>query len=321
MVKVKYPSVLSYERSIQPSLGLFYGLGPSGSKTPINVSRTKIKGTIAHHQSEKDVEKAIGRPNLQEIESAYLPISADTLSVEYSIVFLNSSLEPIMCNENDYNSKLKELALEYKKAEGYRILAELYFKNIKDGRWLWRNKHMGAPEVKFREHLTDEQIISSIMEALSDCSGKPFILNVEGKIKLAPNQEVFPSQEFEEKDKAKSKDYEVSRVLAKLESGQAYFHSQKIGNAIRTIDTWYNENGGTRAIAIEPYGVDQGLQKAFRKEKNDLYTYLKDIDQLIALCKNGDLSAEKSRVHFVMACLIRGGVYGFGISSKEGQSE
>jgi len=27
---------------------------------------------------------------------------------------------------------------------------------------------------------------------------KPFVLNIAGKIKLAPNQEVFPSQEFEE---------------------------------------------------------------------------------------------------------------------------
>ena len=42
-------------------------------------------------------------------------------------------------------------------------------------------------------------------------------------------------------------------------------HSQKIGNAIRTIDTWYPD--AEFPIAIEPYGAVTTMGRAFRQPK------------------------------------------------------
>jgi CRISPR-associated protein Csy3 len=89
-------------------------------------------------------------------------------------------------------------------------------------------------------------------------------------------------------------------------------HSQKIGNALRTIDTWYPEfdDALIGPIAIEPYGAVTTLGKAFRspKDKADFYTLF----DKFAL---GEKLATKDQEHYVMAVLVRGGV--FGQSGKE----
>ena len=86
-------------------------------------------------------------------------------------------------------------------------------------------------------------------------------------------------------------------------------HSQKVGNAIRTIDTWYKSDAEF-PIPAEPYGAVTNLGVAFRqpKEKLDFYT----------LFDNWVLSDNVPTVeqqHYVISVLIRGGV--FGASGKE----
>ena len=79
----------------------------------------------------------------------------------------------------------------------------------------------------------------------------------------------------------------------------------KIGNAIRTIDTWYSDyNEEERAIAIEPYGAVTNLGRAFRNPKNkeDFFTLF---DKFV---KAEEL--EEEQLHYVMAVLVRGGVFG-----------
>ena len=88
-------------------------------------------------------------------------------------------------------------------------------------------------------------------------------------------------------------------------NGTAAIHSQKIGNALRTIDTWYpgaDENG---PIAVEPYGSVTTQGKAWRqpKAKMDFYTLL---DGWIV----DDKVPPVEQQHFVVATLIRGGVFG-----------
>ena len=86
-------------------------------------------------------------------------------------------------------------------------------------------------------------------------------------------------------------------------------HSQKIGNAIRTIDTWYADEPRF-PIAIEPYGAVTTLGTAFRQSKQQLDFYSL-LDNWIIKGKEPD---EKQK-NYVLAILIRGGV--FGASSKE----
>jgi CRISPR-associated protein Csy3 len=87
-------------------------------------------------------------------------------------------------------------------------------------------------------------------------------------------------------------------------------HSQKIGNALRTIDTWHEEAEVVGAIAIEPYGSVTNRGKAYRppKSKNDFYTLLDNW-----VLKDNVPTIEQQ--HYVIAVLVRGGV--FGASGKD----
>ena len=86
-------------------------------------------------------------------------------------------------------------------------------------------------------------------------------------------------------------------------------HSQKIGNAIRTIDTWYEEDAQF-PISVEPYGSVTSMGTAFRQPTNK-----KDFYRLFDNWVLKDELPELDQQHFVIATLIRGGV--FGASGKD----
>lgn len=91
--------------------------------------------------------------------------------------------------------------------------------------------------------------------------------------------------------------YQVNNVAA--------LHSQKIGNALRTIDTWHPQTEALGAIAVEPYGsvTSRGIACRQPKEKMDFYTLL---DNWVIKGMKPDVGQQ----HYVMAVLIRGGVFG-----------
>ena len=132
------------------------------------------------------------------------------------------------------------------------------------------------------------------------------MLRVEACAYVGLGQEVYPSQELI-LDTGKTK----SKVLYVVDekSQQAGMHSQKIGNAIRTIDTWYSDDP-QMPIAVEPYGAVTTLGTAFRqpKQKMDFYSLF---DNWVLKDKKPEIEQQ----HYVMAVLIRGGV--FGASGKE----
>ena len=126
------------------------------------------------------------------------------------------------------------------------------------------------------------------------------LLQVTAFARAGAGQEVFPSQELI-LDKGKSTKSKTLYTVSNI----AGIHSQKLGNALRTIDTWYPEAGELGPIAVEPYGSVTTQGKAYRqpKDKADFYTLLDSW-----LIKNQTPAAEQQ--HFVMATLIRGGVFG-----------
>ena len=127
------------------------------------------------------------------------------------------------------------------------------------------------------------------------------LLQVTAYARVGAGQEVYPSQELI-LDKASSK---KSKTLYDVQ-GVAGIHSQKIGNALRTIDTWYpNEGDALGPIAVEPYGSVTSQGKAYRqpKQKADFYTLL---DRWVLK----DVVPPVEQQHYVMANLIRGGVFG-----------
>ena len=206
-----------------------------------------------------------------------------------------------------------------------QALAERYAANIANGRWLWRNR-MGAENIRITVSNKNDSItvdnakalpldrfdrpsenVAKIAEWISQgLSGEAFILlNIEARVRTGYGQEVYPSQEFiSDTDSNNKNNPNNKRKVLYQTDGKAGMHSQKIGNAIRTIDTWYAPDAAF-PIAAEPYGTVTTLGTAFRqpKQKNDFYTLFDNW-----VLKDEQPSIEQQ--HYVISVLIRGGVFG-----------
>ena len=214
------------------------------------------------------------------------------------------------------------MAKNYIKQYGFTELAKRYALNIANGRFLWRNR-VGAEKVEvvvtandqpsitfdaFEYSLHDFDTVDSKVQALADqiavaLKGElPYLLlKIEAYALVGKAQEVYPSEELV-LDKGKG---DKSKILYQV-NDVAAMHSQKVGNALRTIDTWYPEfEDKQMAIAIEPYGAVTNLGKAYRtpKEKKDFFT-------LFDKYAVGEKLENAEQEHYVMAVLVRGGVFG-----------
>lgn len=240
------------------------------------------------------------------------------MKVSFSLRVLDGVHTPSACNRKDYQDKFSEIINNYIDEIGFEELAKCYAYNIINGRFLWRNR-VGAREIiihvnhesfenplKFdaydyplKETTTSDEKIAPLVELIEKgLKGEENIfLEVAVYVKLGSLQRVWPSQEMvlEKGDK--------SRHLFALD-GKGAIHCEKIGNAIRTIDNW--QTGSEMPIAIEAYGQVTQRGVAYRSTKNDFKTLI-----------NKWVNDEEITVtdkHFVVAMLIRGGVFSEGES-------
>lgn len=334
--ELKTASVLAFERKLDVSDALLFS-GNWESRTsdnwqPVTIREKSVRGTISNRLKTKDqdpakLDAAIENPNLQTVDVANLPADADTLKVQFTLRVLTGVGEPSACNEAAYREKLLATVKDYVQSTGLSELAKRYAANLANGRFLWRNR-IGAEQVEVRIARLKEgkastewtfnalshslqsfdapegeaaalQELASIIDA--GLSGNEHVLlQVVAFVRMGSGQEVFPSQELI-LDKGSSK---KSKTLYEV-SGIAAMHSQKIGNALRTIDTWYEEAAENGPIAVEPYGSVTTQGKAYRqpKQKMDFYNLL---DGWVLKDKEPELEQQ----HFVIATLIRGGVFG-----------
>lgn len=327
---LKTASVLAFERSLDISDATFFQINSANKESkpiPVKITEKSVRGTISNRlknaiaNDPAKLDAEIEKANLQKVDSASLNEDCDTLIVKWSCKVLPFTGTPNVCNNQDYQRALLAAVTDYLNEQGVAELAKRYATNITNARWLWRNR-VGAESigvsVKYaNETLTfDAQSMSLknfeannadltklAKQIEKGLSGDEFvILYIEAKANMGYGQEVYPSQELV-LDTGKTKSKELYKI-----NGKAGMHSQKVSNAIRTIDDWYKE--AEFPIAIEPYGAVTTLGTAFRqpKQKMDFYT----------LFDNWVLKGEKPAVeqqHYVMGVLIRGGV--FGASSKE----
>lgn len=336
---LKTASVLAFERKLDPSDALFSAgkwddRGTGEKWASITVREKSVRGTISNRLSTKDQDPAkldasIQSPNLQTVDVATLPNDADTLRVRFTLRILGGAGTPSACNNADYQIKLQSTVQQYAEEVGFAELARRYASNLANGRFLWRNR-MGAEEieVQVRQLAQGETAQSWTFDALGfslrgfdvdspalgelakvieqGLSGQAHaLLEIVAYVRVGDGQEVYPSQELilDRGDKKGQK----SKTLY-LVGDVAGIHSQKIGNALRTIDTWYpadEENGNIGPIAVEPYGSVTSQGKAYRqpKQKADFYNLL---DEWVLK----DKAPEAGNQHYVMATLIRGGVFG-----------
>lgn len=323
-------SVLAFEKKLVPSDGYLYGTSweKRTEQTALKLIEKSVRGTISNRlkpavasdplKLNAEVEKA----NLQKVDACALGENQDTLKVSFTLKVLGGVENPSACNNESFLNSYQAAAKNYIEQYGFNELAKRYALNIANARFLWRNR-VGAEKVEVVVTINDQPAITfnalayplnnfdqadEKVQVLADQIAKalkgetPYLLiKVDAYALVGKAQEVYPSEELV-LDKGKGG---KSKILYQV-NDVAAMHSQKIGNALRTIDTWYPEFDEKKmAIAIEPYGAVTNLGKAYRtpKDKKDFFT-------LFDKYALGESLENTEQEHYVMAVLVRGGVFG-----------
>lgn len=326
-------SVLAFEKKLVPSDGLMYGTtweNRNMRAEPLKLQEKSVRGTISNRlkkSEEGKIDAKIESANLQTIDSCALTPDQDTLKLNFTLKILSGVENPSACNHEGFNQTYSDAVTGYIEEYGFSELAHRYAGNLANGRFFWRNR-VGSEEVEVQINVLNKDVskswkfnsldfdiksfdgqssdINELANLIAETlSGKKefLLLEINAFAKVGKSQDVYPSEELVlDKNNSKEKKskilYEVNQVAA--------MHSQKIGNAIRTIDTWYPEfDKHKRPISIDPYGAVTNLGRAYRqpKEKKDFFSLFDDFSQGVKLDTPED-------EHFVMAVLVRGGVFG-----------
>lgn len=328
MKKEANPSVLAFEKKIVPSDGFMYAANWAVRDTeyvPLYLTEKAIRGTFSNvlkNQTDKELDKKMKDPNLQVIDQAALPVGMNTLKVVFTVKFLPGMNIPNACNDYEFGENVRKAGENYMEKYGCKELAHRYATNLAAGKFLWRNR-IGAEcigikvaeenrdsewvfdghDFSLRSFKTTSKSLKALENKIADafCGKIPYLqLTVTANVLVGNGQEVYPSQELVMNKERFSK----SKVLYSV-NGQAAMHSQKIGNAIRQIDTWYPDYNKMKEgpIAVEAYGAVTSIGRAFRpvQDGKDFYT-------LFADWARGRKLPEEDQ-HYVVAMLIRGGVF------------
>ena len=329
MVKktIKTASVLAFERNLANSDAIMLaGNWQQDNWQPVKIQEKAVRGTSSNRlknalvSDPAKLDAEIQKANLQRVDVAALPFNADTLKVSFTLRVLGNLAMPSVCNDQDYQAELSSVINGYIQENGMTELAGRYAHNLANARFLWRNR-VGAEEIEvrvkgkektwsfnawdfdLRTFSTPKGDLAELAHEIEQgLTGESFaFFEIDAFVRLGQGQEVFPSQELILDSNSKK-----SKVLYQVD-GIAAMHSQKIGNALRTIDDWYPEAAEQELgpIAVEPYGSVTSRGKAYRqpKQKVDFYTLL---DNWVT---KGDVPALEQQ-HYVIATLIRGGVFG-----------
>ncbi|MGC9422952.1 type I-F CRISPR-associated protein Csy3, partial [Vibrio sp.] len=321
-----------------PSDGYLFGCQweTKEQATPLALQEKSVRGTISNRlkaavkndpaKLNAEVEKA----NLQRVDACALRQDHDTLKLHFTLKVLGGLAQPSACNNALFKQSYSAAVSQYIAKYGCFELAKRYATNLANARFLWRNR-VGAEDIEVqvkalnkeaeqtwtfdakqfstRHFDHNDQHINSLAERIAKAlasESEHLMLQIDCYAKVGKAQEVYPSEELV-LDKGNSKT-KKSKILYAVNE-HAAMHSQKIGNALRSIDTWYpdyaSEEQSAGAIAIEPYGAVTNLGKAFRtpKDKQDFYTFFDK-------WARGESLPREEDEHYVMAVLVRGGVFG-----------
>ncbi|WP_313137807.1 type I-F CRISPR-associated protein Csy3 [Paracoccus jeotgali] len=342
--------MLSYARSLQISEGVFFGVD-GGNRVPVEILEKGVRG-----QSSEDKAKNPGLSNPQTVEFAVLPQGCNAVELDFSIRVLPKAMKPHACGSTAVRAAYTELAAEYARAGGFTVLAELYAWNIANGRFAWRNRFqvdtsrvevsfsdetiVFDPASLFLDEVADRKsLAAALIEGNSEAlhrfiSGMsrgltetPFTFDVRWRGEMNAGQEIFPSQEYIRDEPKAEKG--PSRVYAKLPTffgnrqiNQASMHSQKIGAALRHIDIWH-EDDAYGPIAVNPYGGVQETAAVLRKPatKSSFYDIRKKAADILEATRSAQSADDiPGSIHFMMANLVRGGVFGSSNKTAEASS-
>lgn len=334
--KITTPSTLSFSRILEPTDGYLYqrdSADESGEVRQVKVQERAIRTTKSHRFKESILKndasfyKEASESNIQLTQLAYLDEDCDTLIVKFGLKVLPFFGNPDTCNSTEYKTRLMSIVSNYAEETGFKELSQRYATNIANGRWLWRNRYVGNKVTVFvvvknedGEHsfkfdasklslkianasgvVPDISKLASLIATA--IKGEQYTtLEVKAEVEIGYAHQVFPSEDMNLGEDADNKS---KKQLFQI-NGVAGLHAPKIGNALRTIDTWFDDYDSYGApISVEVYGAVTRLAEAFRvsKSKTDFYSLL---DSWV----EKDVVPILDNQHYVMAVLIRGGVFG-----------
>lgn len=328
-------SVLAFEKKLVPSDGLMFGTTweeRDNREKPLALQEKSVRGTISNRLKKAiaddpiKLDAEVKKANLQRVDNCALSPEQDTLKLSFTLKILSGIENPSACNSEEFNKTYTEAVEGYIAEYKFSELANRYVTNLVSGRFLWRNR-VGCEqlEVQIKALNTDGDFnetfecdnyssfenIDEKTKKLADkiaktLSGKNefLLLEINAFAKVGKNQDVYPSEELVLDKSNGDKKGKKSKILFSV-GEVAAMHSQKIGNAIRVVDTWYPKFEETnKAIAADPYGAVTNLGVAYRQAKAK-----KDFFNLFDKFATG-LEIDENDQHFVMAVLVRGGVFG-----------
>ncbi|MGL5727095.1 MAG: type I-F CRISPR-associated protein Csy3, partial [Plesiomonas sp.] len=277
-------SVLAFEKKLVPSDGFLFGCQweTKEQATPLALQEKSVRGTISNRlkaavqndpaKLNSEVEKA----NLQRVDACALGQVQDTLKLHFTLKVLGGLTQPSACNNALFKQSYSAAVSQYITKYGCFELAKRYATNLANARFLWRNR-VGAEEIEVqvkalnkgaeqawtfnakqfstRHFDHNDSDINSLADRIAQALASEtdhLMLQIDCYAKVGKAQEVYPSEELV-LDKGNSKT-KKSKILYAVNE-HAAMHSQKIGNALRSIDTWYpdyaSEEQSAGAIAIE----------------------------------------------------------------------
>ncbi|OYV39766.1 MAG: type I-F CRISPR-associated protein Csy3 [Rhodospirillales bacterium 20-64-7] len=336
----KLPGVLSFQRGFIISDGLFDNLFSDGFESPVDVVRHGIRGT---QNINNDAVTEVS--NIQTTETAKTDSKATGVKVSFGLRVLPVANTLFACageNTQEIRLALDSFVEKALPSEGLQEVARRYARNLLNGRWLWRNRILGAtitvtvsgegiepivcdalqiPLQHFENYSEAEKTLGRmIAENMIGDTNRPLEVSAEIDFGFSGAVELFPSQNYvENKPKgfarplykvghpspASTKDSSLIQFTDSRVMGRAALRDQKIGNALRTIDTWYPSHAGVgKPIPVEPNGASLDAQLFFRREGSDkkysAFELMKRINQINPDSPDG---------MFLIASLMRGGVF------------
>jgi CRISPR-associated protein Csy3 len=334
--KENIASVLAFEKKLVPSDGYMYGTTWENKTevNPLNLIEKSVRGTISNRLKpaiKKDPVKLnaeVEKANLQRVDSCALAPEQDTLKLQFTLKVLGGVTQPSACNNALFKQSYTKAVEGYIADQKFKELGRRYALNIANAKFLWRNR-VGAENIEVHVNALNKNATQSWIFDATKFSTRHFnhddenvnllgeriaaalasdddflMLEINCFVQVGKAQDVYPSEELV-LDKGKGNKSKVLYAANEI----AAMHSQKIGNALRSIDTWYPEFDDAQVsagpIAIEPYGSVTNLGKAYRTpaDKQDFYTFFDKFARGTVLDRIED-------AHYVMAVLVRGGVFG-----------
>ena len=229
----KLPGVLSFQRCLLVTDGLFYNELGNGNLSPLWVMRHGIRGTQNINKSSKEGQAASASAkreevsNIQTTDSAKLDANATALQVRFNLRGMDIKKALFACapgqkdSIDDLNAFKADLAAFVDRAKESETLVHLacrYVRNIANGRFLWRNRTVASsatvevllpdgtkkmfdalatPFNHFEEVSDDERAVAEVLAR--GWKGNPATeLRVTAHVDLGVGGavEVFPSQNY-----------------------------------------------------------------------------------------------------------------------------